>query len=668
MTALAAYAFGDEPRNQSGDFVKIENLPLLRTGVQTHQFSTFDRAGDNYDWNYFALYTEPNGEVVLFDAVGPGCLYRQHMNIWANSGPYKADAKDVRIRYYFDGEEKPRIDMDISDFFSEKNPLGIFRDPLVMNGGEEFRILYCPMHFRTRLKIALSREPGGPGSDQMPWMGRYDKVPSLRTHWCQFTYHTFTEDPGVPSWKPGDASPELTKLWDAKTLGQDPKPAEGNREIAKTVSLAAGEKAVLAEIGEAGSIAAVKIGLEPLDEETLFQTWIKMTWDGQASPQVEAPLGVFFGGYRKAMNAAFASLLFGYSPDSMYCYFPMPFWKSAKIEIENRGKRKIESLKSSVGFKPAAAYAYSQDRCGYFYARYHREFPRNEGHDYKYLDWQGRGHVVGHATSRYDTCMEEDERTYFDGNRTPAIHGNGFEDDHNMGWGLKNRQHAVFGATAADGGAGSVYRLFLPDLYCFESGVKHGHQTYGPRSPHGHEGMYVVGSEESVAFFYGRETPGVALSDELDVGKSDSEAAHAYRIAGERKNLSGKYWYDGEFNNVLFETPAIEDDGVSLTGSSEFKVKIDPENRGVRLRRRLDKEVNRQKADVYVDGQLVAERPWFTVDYDRTYRGIRWVDSDFEIPAKYTAGKSSIAIKIENAGGPKTPWNEFYYWIFSYRP
>ena len=55
------------------------------------------------------------------------------------------------------------------------------------------------------------------------------------------------------------------------------------------------------------------------------------------------------------------------------------------------------------------------------------------------------------------------------------------------------------------------------------------------------------------------DTPGVALSDELDVGNRDSEAAHSYRVSGGRKELAGKYWYDGEFNNVLFKTPAIED-------------------------------------------------------------------------------------------------------------
>lgn len=671
LCVLASCAGPRPPREPDravrGDLLEIEDLPRLRSGIETHQFCTYDRAGDNYDWNYFVLYSEPDGEAVIFDATGPGCLYRQQMNVWRSMGPYRSDAKDVRIRYYFDGEEKPRVDMDISLFFSEQNPLGIFHEPLAMNGGADFRIMYCPMPFKKRLKIALSREPGGPGSDQMPWTGPADQAPSPRPHWCHFTYHTYSEDPGFPSWAPGQVSRELAELWDPRKRGQDPKPADGSTEIAQTVSLLPGQTVRLADIDGPGSIASVKIGIDPLDEETLFNTWIKMTWDGSPKAQAEAPLGAFFGGHRKVFKDSYSALLLGYSPAEMSCYFPMPFWKSARIEIENRGQETIASLLAKIRWKTAAARPYAESECGYFYARYHKEFPRTEGHDYTYLDWQGRGHVVGHTTARYDTSMEEDERTYFDGNLSPQIHGNGFEDDHNMGWGLKNRQHAVFGAIAADGGAGSIYRLFLPDLYYFQSSVKHGHQTYGPHSPVGHEGYYQVGNEESVVFFYGRETPGLVLSDELDVGSHDSERAHSYRVKGGRKDLAGEYWYDGEFNNVLFPTPPVGGDGVALAGSSEFKVRIDPANRGIRLRRRLDKSVNRQKADVYVDGRKVLERPWYTVDHDKTYRNIRWVDSDFEIPAKYTAGKGRITVRIENANGAERPWNEFRYWVFSYK-
>lgn len=647
----------------------IDDLPLLRKGVQTHQFCSYDRAGDNYDWDYFPLYTEPDGEVVLFDAIGPGCLYRHHMNIWRGWPRPQAgvDTKGVKIRYYFDDEERPRIDMDVSTFFSSKNPLGIFRPPVAVDGRNDFKIMYCPMYFTRRLKITLSREPGGPGSEEKPWAGRYDKIPKRRNHWYNFTFHTFTQDLGIPSWAPGQQETALVSLWDPKKLRQDPKPTEGIEEKDCFLTVPAGEQVSLMEINGGGSISSLRIMIEPLNEETLFQTWLKITWDKYSPAQVEAPLGAFFGANRTVLKAGFSSLLLGYSPSSMYCYFPMPFWESAKIELDNRGSQATNVVGGSVRYKSSDAHAYPETQCGYFFAHYRKEFPRKEGTDFKYLQWHGRGHVVGHVTSRFDTSMEENERTYFDDSRTPQIEGEGFEDDHGMGWGLKNLQCAVFGAFAANGGSGTAYRFFSPDLYFFQSAINHGHQVYGPHSPLGHEGMYKVGDEESVTFFYGRECPGLTLTDELDIGKHASESEHAYQVAGTRKDKKGSFWYDGEFNNVLSKASPVEDDGVSFNGYSQFRVKIDPANRGVRIRRRTDKENNRQRANVYVDDNLITERPWYTVDYEKTYRNIRWPDSDFEIPAKYTEGKNSVTLKIEYVSGKNREWDEYYYWIYSYK-
>ena len=54
---------------------------------------------------------------------------------------------------------------------------------------------------------------------------------------------------------------------------------------------------------------------------------------------------------------------------------------------------------------------------------------------------------------------------------------------------------------------------------------------------------------------------------------------------------------------------------LGVQGSSEFTVKIDPANEGVKIRRRVNRNrSNVQRTDVYVDGQLIADAPWYVCD------------------------------------------------------
>jgi hypothetical protein len=362
------------------------------------------------------------------------------------------------------------------------------------------------------------------------------------------------------------------------------------------------------------------------------------------------------------------SLLSGFRKDtSMYCYFPMPWWNSAEITLRNEGREEIDMLKYEMGIQARGSSGYEKELCGYFHAVYNSDSPRTEGHDYTCLEFTGRGHIVGHHIARWNTCMEENERTYMDGRLTPQIQGNGFEDDQNMGWGLKDISNPIFGAAGARGGDGALYRFYIPDNYIFYSHVKHGHQVYGPGSPRGHEGMYKTGEEESVTFFYARAQPNLIPTDSLDIGNMESESRHNYEVHGLTDQRKCAYWYDGEFNNVLYSVPAIVDEGNYFEGYSQFTVAIDPQNKGVKLRRRMNKQVNRQLARVYVDEELVSERPWYSLDFEETYKLIRWYDTDFEIPEKYTRGKDQITIRIEHQKTPlNRKLNEFHYWIYSY--
>jgi len=660
-----SYSLGSTPfLNGKNGFPELKSLPLLRRGVQTYQKSAYDRAGDNYDHEYFPLYTEPNGELVIFDAFGPGLLSRQHMNIWHEN------TNGINIRYYFDDEPQPRIDMDVSEFFSDKNPLGIFQSPLADDGGKDYRVMYCPMFFKKRLKVSLTREPGGPGPKNFePWTGKTGKIPQRRSHWYQYTYQLFTEDPGFSSWsKPMDMSSVIEK-WSHLGIMDNSGIIDSGHVVKNFVTLDSGKARDILNLSGKGSITEMRLNLSPLSKETLFDTWLKIYFDGETTPKVEAPIGSFFGSYPDSIHATYSALPIGYHAEKgMYCLFPMPFWTSARVVIENKSTTSINKLAFRFVYDQETTGIYPKGNTGYFHAAFSRSFPRIEGHDYNYLQTTGQGHVVGHISQRWKTSMEENERTYFDESGTPQIEGNGFEDDQGFGWGLKPKTFALFGAPVAIGGSGCLYRFFLPDLYIFYSEVKHGHQTYGPNTPLGHEGFYQVGNEQSVTFYYAVDTPGIKLTDQMDVGNLGSEKRHHYRTTGETKIITGNYWYDGELNNVLFKHPAISDNGRSVRGSSEFVVKIDQANEGVRLRCRTDKENNRQLAKVYVDGKLITERPWYTVDYEKTFRGIRWYDTSFEIPAKYTAGKKKIRVKLDHVSSENGSIDQYYFWVYSYLP
>jgi hypothetical protein len=52
----------------------------------------------------------------------------------------------------------------------------------------------------------------------------------------------------------------------------------------------------------------------------------------------------------------------------------------------------------------------------------------------------------------------------------------------------------------------------------------------------------------------------------------------------------------------------------------------------------------------------------------RTYRGIRWLDSDFELPKRYPEGKSQIPVRTEFVSSPAVRWDEFYYRAYNDLP
>ena len=109
---------------------------------------------------------------------------------------------------------------------------------------------------------------------------------------------------------------------------------------------------------------------------------------------------------------------------------------------------------------------------------------------------------------------------------------------------------------------------------------------------------------------------------------------------------------------------------VSMTGSSTFRLALDPRNSGAFLRRTFDYGTPNQRAAIYVDGRFAGT--WYSAggvrgrDLDGLER--RWRDEEFPLPPALTAGKFAITVRVQylpTADPPDRAWTEFSYRLYS---
>ncbi len=136
------------------------------------------------------------------------------------------------------------------------------------------------------------------------------------------------------------------------------------------------------------------------------------------------------------------------------------------------------------------------------------------------------------------------------------------------------------------------------------------------------------------------------------------ERAHDYRASNSK--LTGKLEsaYEGGGDETL-----VRDSGRSHAGGEiNFTVAIDPRNEGVHLRRRLDQAGPRQAAEVFVDGRPAGT--WYHSDRNEF---LRWFDSDFDLPADLTRGKSVLKIRITvKQGQGYGDYTDFRYEVLTF--
>ncbi len=602
----------------------IAALPYLRPTARTFQLSSHDPEGGNDDG--FTppnqLYVDEHGEFVMFDAFGPGCIYRMWFtHTWSIV---------ANLRIYVDDMERPVIEGPFLLLFA--SVFEPFTAPLVGNwfSGSGGCFCYLPVPFEKRCKVTSNLPP----------------------EFFQFTWVRHGTDTPVRSLDGTEDLETLRRQW--LSLGEDPKSdPPGLSSHTDTAVLAPGASAGLMDRAGPGAVWRLFLDVDPLDQEALEGLWLTARWDGHEQPDVEAPVNEFFGSY--FVEDTPAGLLLGRNGQRLYCYFPMPFRTRGEIFLENRGALTAEvSWELEVTGDPYGAGA------GYFRALHREEAPVAVGRDFRIADLEGRAgkwlgvtHTMRGPLSRW--YLEGDERFYVDGSASPAIHGTGTEDYYNGGWYFLmgpfaepvfgNPSHRVF----PDYDQTGVFRLHLGDAVHYLNGVRLGIE-------HGGSNTGAADHYSSVAYFYESDTPLSRLSDTLDVGNASDESAHGYQAPGSTVTDELHSFYEGEDDEV-----PVSDTGRALGDESRFQASLDPENAGVVLRRRYDQLQGGQRAEVFVDGQPAGT--WYTPESSPT---LRWAEDDFALPASFTRDRESIEVTIRPLG--PVPWTEFFYWVYSIAP
>ncbi len=596
---------------------QVENWPLYRESVLCGQLSSSDPLGGDNDGSGF-LYQQ-DSLYVIFDQEGPGCVYR----IWIRNLPA---AGNRTIKFFFDDEPVPTINTNINTLFS-----GLYQDfqaPLVGNGNVSSGGDYCylPLPFAQHLKIALT-------GTSLPH---------------QIAYHLYPTGTTIQTYSGADPSAVVAQ-W--QSTGADPKNTSGNHTEAGSLVLSPNQSASLFLGSGAGSISGIRLTPNPATLSVLEGVRLRCYWESSPSPQVDCPLGDFFGSSLGLTEVA--GLPVGMEGNDLYCYFPMPFWDSARVDLYNPLLTTDVSVNYEISYRTDAYPTES----GYFQATHNTFQSTSPGQDMILGELYGHGNLAGMLVTLSTTAGSEflhgDLRLYLDGLQSPSMQGTDFDGDFNAGNYLTSNpftlpMHGVPVEQLTSEKKICAYRFFLGDL------VPYGNQA-NLRAEHGNRNSVAM-DYSSVIYSYHRPELALVLSDELDVGNTAEEAAHAYIVQGGQSIETHYYAYPGTYDDQFFT-----DQGRIHFGTSYLTIAIDPENRGVRLVRRRDASIFPQTALVSVNGDSVGL--WCDPDFNY-YK--RWSDSVFEIPAAFTTGLSQIQIGLSQRGSQG--WSEYFFKIHSHVP
>ncbi len=203
-------------------------------------------------------------------------------------------------------------------------------------------------------------------------------------------------------------------------------------KVAPAVNITAGSTFEVADIEGPGSIQ--QIWMTPAGE-VRFLT-LRIYWDDQEQPSVEAPLGDFFASGWGPFAQISSLAVCVNSKNGFNCYWQMPFRRRCRITVENLSE-KDAVLFYQVNYQLTEV----PEHAAYFHAQFRRTNPLPYKQDYTIVDGiSGRGHYVGTyvawGVNNNGWWGEGELKWFLDGEEAPTICGTGTEDYFCGAWGF----------------------------------------------------------------------------------------------------------------------------------------------------------------------------------------------------------------------------------------
>lgn len=322
--------------------------------------STFDRTGGNRDADasHF-LYQQADDFIVTLDVCGPGMLHFVHTNHHHGSPwHYEVDGFDHLVKEPATDDPVDANKRFIKSTFLLAEP---FPHPLVWTWPDTkgADLMWRPIPFHDSLQFAYSRTFYGTG---------------------YYICHQFADASDglsrpIESWNAEAPDPRVVELLEQAGTDIAPQGA-GVAKTAGTIALPphAWQRIDSPTIAPA-MIRAIKFSA-PRDQAFAFgKCRLRLTWDDRWHPSIDALLDLFFGAGQLHNDDGREFLVKGlpmvvrFDDERVHleCYWPMPYFQDAKIELENRGDTAVSDVAYEVRTLP---YEGPSNHVAYFHATY----------------------------------------------------------------------------------------------------------------------------------------------------------------------------------------------------------------------------------------------------------------------------------------------------------